>query len=118
MKTGGKKEDLMLHKNICNRRFVTENKVKRKAYIWGFTIGGKLDEADLGALRKGKVHCSCPMCAAKTNGSINKSGGPVDGGSAVRKGHGTRLSVTNGRYGRKSYSASDRRKVDRMAYCE
>lgn len=61
-----------------------------------------------GYFRKGKIHCSCPMCTAKTNAKINKSNGPVD------HGHGNRLSVTNHRYGKKNYSVSDMRKVDML----
>lgn len=66
--------------------------------------------AVLGHYLKGKIHCSCPMCAAKTNARLNKSMGPV----SSSKRHGARLAVTNRRYGRKNYKPSDMRKVDSM----
>lgn len=30
-----------------------------------------------GMLRKGKIHCSCPMCSAKTNNKRNRCYGPA-----------------------------------------
>lgn len=108
IRTGAQKEESMIHKNRGNRHYLTEKKVRRKIRIihelndyWSYPAEGYL--------RKGKIHCSCPMCTAKTNGSINKSRGPVSDSR-----HGTRLAVTNARYGRKNYKTSDKRRVDRM----
>ena len=74
-----------------------------------------------GDYRKGKIHCSCPICKAKTNGSSLKSHGPVDQAreeGTRRHPHGTRIMCTNGRYGRKHYKPADMRKVDRLIYRE
>ena len=60
---------------------------------------------------KNKIHCSCPLCAAKTNSSLNKSKGPVGR-------RGTRLACTNQRYGKKNYCMSDKKKVDALNYEE
>lgn len=60
---------------------------------------------------KNKIHCSCAMCAAKTNGKINKSNGPVSS-----RHHGTRLATTNCRYGRKNYTIAEKKKIDDMNY--
>ena len=115
----------MLRHNRGNRRDTTEAKMKRKIRIIHETWG--MNQKDLdewlveGVYRKGNVHCSCPMCAQKTNAKISKSRGavyeqpkdPVTGHSLTGC-RGNRLPTTNGRYGKKNYIASDRRKVDRM----
>lgn len=94
----------------AERQRLTEKAVERKKRI---ARGTDFSYRWEGYLRKGKVHCSCAMCAAKTNSWVNKSRGPV----CEETPHGgTRLRVTNGRYGRKNYSAADRKKVDRMQY--
>ena len=59
---------------------------------------------------KNKIHCSCPSCSGKTNANINKSRGPVSRYS-TRMG---RIPCTNGRYGKKNYKISDRKKVDEL----
>jgi hypothetical protein len=111
----------MIHHNRGNRRDTTEAKVKRKMKIvhdlndyWFYPHEGQY--------RKGKIHCSCPMCAAKTNSRLNKSAGPVynapinpETGRPITGNHGSRLAVTNGRYGKKNYTPSERRHVDSMA---
>ena len=72
-----------------------------------------------GYYRKGKIHCSCPICSAKTNATLNKSRGAVDQATDTdRNKHGRRLPCTNKRYGRKNYKSSDMRKVDRLTYRE
>lgn len=76
---------------------------------------------EFGYYRKGKIHCSCPICSAKTNGASLRSRGPVDQAreeDTRRRAHGTRITCTNKRYGKKHYKPSDRRKVDRLAYKE
>ena len=88
---------------------ITKKKAKRKAAI-DHAVHGSWGFPSIGYYRKGKVHCSCAMCAAKTNGRINKSCGPVS-----EDHRGTRLAVTNGQYGRKNYCAADKRKVDAMS---
>ena len=110
----------MLHKHRVNRRDITEKKAERKVRIvhalndyWSYPY--------FGCYRKGKIHCSCPLCAAKTGSALQKSRGPVDQGAEGeerRKAHGRRIACTNGRYGKKHYKVSDRRKVDRLAYSE
>ena len=98
----------MIRHNRGNRRDTTEAKVKRKKRIvhdlndyWVYKYDGQY--------RKGKIHCSCPMCSSKTNAGINKSKGKVDGSLRNL----CRLAVTNERYGKKNWKASDKRKIDR-----
>jgi len=98
----------MIHKNRANRRMIAYTKARRKQRIvhemndyWHYKYFGQY--------RKGKIHCSCPMCAAKTNGKINKSKGPLSSNRSF-----SRLAVTNGRYGRKNYKMSDKRRIDRL----
>ena len=76
-----------------------------------------------GAFRKGKVHCSCAMCAAKTNGKLNKSRGRVynppvltgpDDPKRFAAYRGCRLSTTNERYGKKHYPIPDKKRIDEM----
>lgn len=68
-----------------------------------------------GYFRKGKIHCSCPMCTAKTNDKINCSKGPVSetvlGKHKVARG--TRLTGTHHRY-TKNWTPTDRRRIDEM----
>jgi len=99
----------MIHKNRGNRRKTDWAKAIRKQKIvhdqhdyWHYP--------SLGYYRKGKIHCSCPMCSAKTNDCINKSNGAVDGSDR----NGTRLSGTHKRYGKKNWKLSDKRKIDSM----
>lgn len=98
----------MIHKNRGNRRKTDWAKAIRKQEIvhdqhdyWRYP--------SLGYYRKGKIHCSCPMCSAKTNDCINKSNGAVDGSGR----NGTRLTGTHMRYGKKNWKISDRKKIDR-----
>ena len=98
----------MIHKNRGNRRDTTQAKAERKARIvheqndyWAYKYFGQY--------RKGKIHCSCPMCSAKTNASLNKSKGRIDPSRSCR------IAATNDRYGKKAWKASDRKKIDRSA---
>lgn len=112
----------MIHRNRGNRRFRDYTKAKRKAKI----IREQKDYwyyCSLNVLNKGKIHCSCPMCAAKTNGKLQKSRGPVSNrlinnslGEKKLCVYGHRISGTHKRYGRKNYCVADRKKVDRMLY--
>ena len=115
----------MLRHHRGNRITTTKNKAKRKIRIihetWGRNDNNLDDWLVFGVYRKGKVHCSCPMCASKTNAKNNKSRGPVFNTSVNKKTglpiygkHGTRLTCTNQRYGKKNYTASDRKKIDSM----
>jgi hypothetical protein len=60
----------MIHKNRANRRRVRYNKSKRKynilkdIYKYSDT---ELAKIDLLSLSKAKVHCSCSICAVKSN---------------------------------------------------
>ena len=110
----------MIHHHRGNRRDVAEAKAKRKARIvheqndyWFYP--------HFGQYRKGKIHCSCPMCAQKTNASYSKSRGavyqtPVDEETGFgRTGRrGCRIPSTNGRFGKKNWKNSDRKKVEGM----
>ena len=103
----------MIQKNRGNRRMMAEGKSKRKANIVKDIYGEKI-HGSIHRFSKNKIHCSCPICSAKTNGSLNRSRGAVSEHSS----HYSRLAVTNNRYGRKNYKPSDRRKVDDMIYQE
>ena len=91
-----------------SRRYQTYLKAKRKQDIvhelydyWYYPA--------FGYYRKGKIHCSCPMCSAKTNSKINKSRGPVDSSRNF-----CRMSTTNSRYGKKNYKISELKNVMSM----
>ena len=101
----------MIRHHRGNRRHQDDLKAKRKQNIV-HELGDYWHYDHFGQYRKGKIHCSCPMCAGKTNAKINKSGGPVSS-DARRKG--CRLSVTNDRCGKKHWKHSDRIKVEKMA---
>ena len=80
-------------KNICK-------------HVYGFDWYLKGD----GYYNKGKIHCSCPMCATKTNDrNLIKSRGPVSKNRQF-----CRLAGTHQRYGRKNWPITDRRKIDDM----
>ena len=100
------------HKNMrrAYHRKKTEAKARRKEHLASEIYTGGWN-APHGYFRKGKIHCSCPMCSAKTNASLNKSKGKIDPNNPFR---GCRLSGTNGRYGKKNYKPSDRKKVDSL----
>lgn len=100
----------MIHRHRGNRRKQDVRKALRKARII-HNLHDYWNYPSLHALSKSKIHCSCPMCAAKTNTKMTKSKGPVDGGRSF-----CRLACTNYRYGRKYWKLNDRRKVDSMNY--
>lgn len=100
----------MIHKNRGNRRRTGDIKAKRKQHIYQEIYG--VEGPAFGYFRKGKIHCSCAMCSAKTNDSINKSKGPVDG--SLRSSSGGRMTVTHMRYGKKNWKISDKRKIDAL----
>ena len=74
-----------------------EDKAKRKERIASAVYPGGY-HAPHGYFRKGKIHCSCPLCAAKTNGKPMKS-----------------LGGSYHKYD-KYYKPSDLKKVDRLRY--
>ena len=102
----------MIHKTKVNRHYLTEQKTNRKIYIIRNIWNDHGDWVTPGRLRKGKIHCSCPMCASKTNTSINRSKGPVCQ-TALRRS--TRIPTTSNRYN-KNWPVSDRKKIDAMLY--
>lgn len=75
---------------------------------------------------KNKIHCSCPMCAAKTNTRVYKSKGPIgfqfvaswkDEDGKIKTYAPTResrQSLTCMRRGKKHYKPSDIRRVDEL----
>lgn len=106
---------IMIHRHRGNRRYQTYLKAKRKERIV-HELNDYWYYPHFGQYRKGKIHCSCPMCAAKTNTRMNKSRGPVSSSTSdVRHVRGSRLSVTNQRYGKKNYKCSELRHVVGMA---
>lgn len=56
----------MIHKNRGNRRHQNYTKAIRKEGLY-YALYGHDVEIPLGKFIKGKVHCSCPICRAKTN---------------------------------------------------
>lgn len=83
----------MFHKCISFRRRMRIKHINHKEYIRGHIQGVPTkflaDPVAHGKLNKGKVHCSCPLCAAKSTSWNGKT--------------------TNSLIG---YKASDRRKFD------
>ena len=101
----------MIHRHRGNRRYQTYLKAKRKARIV-HELNDYWFYPHFGQYRKGKIHCSCPMCAAKTNTRVNKSRGAVSSSPTdARHVRGCRLSVTNRRYGKKNYKFSELRSI-------
>ena len=109
----------MRRRTRASRRFKDYVKTKRKADIadkagiWHYKYFNQLN--------KGKIHCSCPMCACKTNASLSRSRGAVTfymvhtpGGEDYVRTYGCRIPTTNNRYGKKNYKISDRKKIDAM----
>lgn len=84
----------MLHKTSTFRRTTNRNHAVRRLHI-GLTCMGwgalTTNIREQGKLRKGKIHCSCPLCSCKSTKYMNKS--------------------TNSLLG---YSASDKRKFDAL----
>ena len=107
----------MIHRHRGNRRYQTYKKAARKKRI----ITDLQDcwyVKHFGMLRKGKIHCSCPMCAEKSNDRLSKSKGPVSSvffegmkSACIR---GSRIPTTNRRYGKKNYTVSECRSIDSM----
>jgi len=81
----------MIHKNRGNRRWRDNQKATRKQGICHFyrDVTGEPFEwyEHFGQYDKGKIHCSCHLCRAKTNDDF---------------------------YGGRNYSPCDRRKIDAL----
>lgn len=61
----------MIHKDIRYRRRQRTRSIERKSRIYKATrcllgITPVLTPVKIGGFAKGKVHCSCPLCSAKT----------------------------------------------------
>ena len=85
----------MHERGISYRRKVRQRAMARKIFIGLHCMywpSLEKDERAIGRLAKGKVHCSCPLCACKSTKVLGK--------------HTNSLSF---------YSASDRRKFDSLA---
>ena len=102
----------MIHKNICNRRWQDKNKAKRKQKL-ALELYGDDWYKHFGQYRKGKIHCSCAMCQAKTNTKRFKSMGPVDTFMNAH-GRGNRIPATNHRLGKKDYKHSEAKNIIAM----
>ena len=76
------------HKHICRRLYIVEHIYKDDPKHWCGDEPGRLNKA--------KIHCSCPMCSAKTRNKRKRSG----------NGWGFAPSI--------NYKISDQRKVDAM----
>lgn len=87
----------MIHHDIRYRRFTRRNAIQRKRKIavssFCFSHEYLADPRHVGQWAKGKVHCSCPLCACKSTKVIGKR--------------------TNSQAG---YSVSDLRKFDTLIY--
>ena len=84
-------------KKRAKRRKNDYAKARRKEKIAAVVYPGGY-HAPHGYFKKGKIHCSCPLCAAKTNGKPMKH-----------------LGGTYHKYD-KYYKPSDLKKVDRLMY--
>lgn len=79
----------MIHKHRGNRRRVAYTKGYRKAQIMKNVMGYEEEHIPtVSKLSKAKIHCSCPLCAAKTKKNMG-----------------------NRDRGLNSWKASDRRKI-------
>ena len=101
-----------MHRTMSERRHNNIKKALRKRNICKHNYGFNYYD-NLHQYSKNKIHCSCPMCAAKTNAKLNKSKGPL---SSNRRFY--RLAVTNKRYGKKNYKISEIKQIDKMKYNE
>lgn len=75
------------HKHICRRLEIIKNVYQDNPIYWCGNDPGRLDKA--------KIHCSCPMCSAKTRNKRKRRGS-----------------------GGVNYKISDQRKVDAMNFDE
>lgn len=66
----------MIHHDIRYRRFTRRNAIQRKRKIavssFCFSHEYLADPRHVGQWAKGKVHCSCPLCACKSTKVIGK----------------------------------------------
>ena len=93
--------------SLIHKITMRENHIERKKNISKHVYGFDWYNKD-GYYNKGKIHCSCPMCADKTNDrNLIKSRGPID----PMRGP-CRHDTTHNRYGRKNWTISDKRKID------
>lgn len=86
----------MYHKCKTSRRFFRRRAIGRKRRIEEHILVWSpeaLERQPLGCLSKGKVHCSCPMCATKSTKVWGKHSNSRD-----------------------LYGISDKRKMARLAY--
>lgn len=78
----------MLHKTSTFRRMTNRSHAARRLHI-GLTCMSwdalATDVRAQGKLRKGKVHCSCPLCSCKSTKYMNKSTNSLLGYSAADK---------------------------------
>ena len=96
--------------NLVHKIEMREKHIARKKRICKNVYGFDWYRNGDGHYNKGKIHCSCPMCAAKTNDrKLVKSRGPISPMRGL-----CRLDVTHARYGRKNWTISDRRRIDSM----
>lgn len=72
-----RKENRMRCHNRGDRRHVDDMAALRKVHIVHM-LNDYWYYPEFGYYRKGKIHCSCPICSAKTNGASLQSRRPVD----------------------------------------
>lgn len=78
----------MLHKTITFRRMANRNHAARRLHIGLTCMSWNTLATDIraqGKLRKGKIHCSCPLCSCKSTKYMNKSTNSLLGYSAADK---------------------------------
>lgn len=67
----------MIHKDIRYRRFERRNHTARKKLIAKHSMADSIELIEspryAGKLNKGKIHCSCPLCAAKSTKCLGKT---------------------------------------------
>lgn len=98
-----------MSRGISYTRDVADRKGKHKQYICKYAYGWDYYD-NSHQYSKGKIHCSCPCCTAKTNTSKYKSRGMVD----PNKRHSMKITGTS----HKNWKHSDAVKNDSMEYQE
>lgn len=101
------------------KKALRKRNISRKHYGWDYY-------SNLHQYSKNKIHCSCPMCTAKTNMKKRKGKGAVsemavkkitvDGEiqTTSRPSVNAHWGTTNERYGNRNYKISDRKKIESL----
>lgn len=78
----------MYHKTISYRHKVSKKHMNKRIFIGTHCMHWEYLGTDIkaqGKLRKGKIHCSCPICSCKSTTYLNKTTNSLAGYSAADK---------------------------------